>query len=142
MTAPTPYAARSRGDGTPDTFRGESRRHHTPVDRGCRRPGGLAFHLEGRLGSDQAGTEAPPPIWIGANADPAIERAVRLGDGWYVNPHHRLDTIVRQVEVYQRALERYGKPSPQECPARHEVFTARSRDEAIRLCAPFLGAKY
>jgi alkanesulfonate monooxygenase SsuD/methylene tetrahydromethanopterin reductase-like flavin-dependent oxidoreductase (luciferase family) len=54
-----------------------------------------------------------PPIWIGANADPAIRRAARLGDCWYVNPHNRIDTIVRQV-----------------------------REEAIRVCAPYLGAKY
>ena len=77
-----------------------------------------------------------PPIWIGANADPAIRRAARLGDCWYVNPHNRIDTIVRQVEVYRRALDEYGKPFPAEFPARREVFVARSRDEAIRLCAP------
>ncbi len=83
-----------------------------------------------------------PPIWIGANADPAIRRAARLGDCWYVNPHNRIDTIVRQVEVYKRALDESRKPFPKEFPARREVFVARSRDEAIRLCAPYLGAKY
>jgi alkanesulfonate monooxygenase SsuD/methylene tetrahydromethanopterin reductase-like flavin-dependent oxidoreductase (luciferase family) len=83
-----------------------------------------------------------PPIWIGANADPAIRRAARLGDCWYVNPHNRIDTIVRQVEVYKRALDEYGKPFPREFPARREVFVARSREEAIRVCAPYLGAKY
>jgi hypothetical protein len=47
-----------------------------------------------------------------ANADPAIRRAARLGDCWYVNPHNRIDTIVRQVDVYRRALDEYGKPFP------------------------------
>src|SRR5262249_32783841 len=75
-----------------------------------------------------------PRVWIGANADPAIRRAARLGDCWYVNPHNRMDTIVRQVEVYRRALDEYGKPFPKEFPARREVFVARSREEAIRLC--------
>jgi alkanesulfonate monooxygenase SsuD/methylene tetrahydromethanopterin reductase-like flavin-dependent oxidoreductase (luciferase family) len=83
-----------------------------------------------------------PPIWIGANADPAIRRAARLGDCWYVNPHNRIDTIVRQVGVYRRALDEYGKAFPREFPARREVFVATSRSEAIRLCAPFLAAKY
>ncbi len=83
-----------------------------------------------------------PPIWIGANADPAIRRAARLGDCWYVNPHNRIDTIVRQVDVYKRALDECGKAFPREFPARREVFVAKSRSEAIRLCGPFLGAKY
>ena len=83
-----------------------------------------------------------PPVWIGANADPAIRRAARLGDCWYVNPHNRIATIVRQVDLYKRALDEYGKPFPREFPARREVFVAKSRSEAIRLCAPFLAAKY
>ena len=49
---------------------------------------------------------------------------------------------MRQVEVYKRALDEYGKPFPREFPARREVFVARSREEAIRVCAPYLGAKY
>ena len=83
-----------------------------------------------------------PPIWIGANADPAIRRAARLGDCWYVNPHNRIDTIVRQVDLYRKALDEDGKPFPAEFPARREVFVAKSRSEAIRLCGPFLAAKY
>jgi alkanesulfonate monooxygenase SsuD/methylene tetrahydromethanopterin reductase-like flavin-dependent oxidoreductase (luciferase family) len=103
---------------------------------------GSHFTLKGASAPTKPVQRPHPPIWIGANADPAIQRAARLGDCWYVNPHNRIDTIVRQVEVYKRALEVYGKPFPKEFPARREVFVARSRDEAIRLCAPFLGAKY
>jgi alkanesulfonate monooxygenase SsuD/methylene tetrahydromethanopterin reductase-like flavin-dependent oxidoreductase (luciferase family) len=103
---------------------------------------GSHFTLKGASAPTKPVQRPHPPIWIGANADPAIQRAARLGDCWYVNPHNRIDTIVRQVEVYERALEAYGKPFPKEFPARREVFVARSRDEAIRLCAPFLGAKY
>jgi alkanesulfonate monooxygenase SsuD/methylene tetrahydromethanopterin reductase-like flavin-dependent oxidoreductase (luciferase family) len=103
---------------------------------------GSHFTLEGASVGTKPVQKPHPPIWIGANADPAIRRAARLGDCWYVNPHNRIDTIVRQVEVYKRALEEYGKPFPREFPARREVFVARSRDEAVRLCAPYLGAKY
>jgi alkanesulfonate monooxygenase SsuD/methylene tetrahydromethanopterin reductase-like flavin-dependent oxidoreductase (luciferase family) len=100
------------------------------------------FTLKGASASPRPVQKPHPPIWIGANADPAIRRAARLGDCWYVNPHNRIDTIVRQVEVYKRALDEYGKPFPAEFPARREVFVARTRREAIRLCAPFLSAKY
>ena len=103
---------------------------------------GSHFTLEGASVGTKPVQKPHPPIWIGANADPAIRRAARLGDCWYVNPHNRIDTIVRQVEVYKRALDEYGKPFPREFPARREVFVARSREEAIRICAPYLSAKY
>jgi alkanesulfonate monooxygenase SsuD/methylene tetrahydromethanopterin reductase-like flavin-dependent oxidoreductase (luciferase family) len=103
---------------------------------------GSHFTLAGASVGTKPVQKPHPPIWVGANADPAIRRAARLGDCWYVNPHNRIDTIVRQVEIYKRALDEYGKPFPREFPARREVFVARSRDEAIRVCAPYLGAKY
>jgi len=83
-----------------------------------------------------------PPIWVGANADPAIERAARLGDCWYIGPAVEIATLERQMELYRRALDAAGKPFPAELPMRREVFIAKTRDEAIRLCAPYLGAKY
>jgi alkanesulfonate monooxygenase SsuD/methylene tetrahydromethanopterin reductase-like flavin-dependent oxidoreductase (luciferase family) len=83
-----------------------------------------------------------PPIWVGANADPAIERAARLGDCWYIGPGVEIATVERQMALYRRALDAAGKPFPAELPMRREVFVAKTRDEAIRLCAPYLGAKY
>jgi alkanesulfonate monooxygenase SsuD/methylene tetrahydromethanopterin reductase-like flavin-dependent oxidoreductase (luciferase family) len=103
---------------------------------------GSHFVLQGAAVPTRPLQQPHPPIWIGANADPAIRRAARLGDCWYVNPHNRIDTLERQVEVYKRALDACSKPFPREFPARREVFVARSRDEAVRLCAPFLAAKY
>ncbi len=54
-----------------------------------------------------------PPIWIGANADVAIRRAAVLGDSLMVNPHNRIDTTIRQMEIYRRALDEAGKPFPE-----------------------------
>ncbi len=83
-----------------------------------------------------------PPIWVGANADPAVERAARLGDCWYIGPAVEITTVERQMELYRRALDGAGKPFPVELPMRREVFVAKTKSEAIRLCAPYLGAKY
>ncbi|HET6195343.1 MAG TPA: LLM class flavin-dependent oxidoreductase, partial [Acetobacteraceae bacterium] len=80
--------------------------------------------------------------WVGANADPAIERAARLGDCWYIGPAVGIPALERQMALYRRALDAAGKPFPAELPMRREVFVARNRAEAIRLCAPYLGAKY
>ena len=103
---------------------------------------GSHFELKGASAATKPIQKPHPPIWIGANADAAIERAARMGDCWYVNPHNRIDTIIRQTEVYKRALDAAGKPFPDEFPARRELFVAASREEALRLCEPFLAAKY
>src|SRR5258705_1540891 len=99
------------------------------------------FTLKGASASPRPVQKPHPPIWIGANADPAIRRAARLGDCWYVNPHNRIDTIVRQVEAYRPAPDEYRKPFRAGFPARRVALVARSRSEVIRLCAPFLSAK-
>ena len=83
-----------------------------------------------------------PPIWIGANADAAVERAARMGDCWYIGPAIEISALERQMDLYRRALDGAGKPFPTELPMRREVFVAKTKEEAIRLCAPYLGAKY
>jgi alkanesulfonate monooxygenase SsuD/methylene tetrahydromethanopterin reductase-like flavin-dependent oxidoreductase (luciferase family) len=83
-----------------------------------------------------------PAIWMGANADVAIERAADLADVWFMNPHQRMETIERQVEVYKRALDRLKKPFPKEVPIAREIFVANSREEAIETAKPFLEEKY
>ena len=42
-----------------------------------------------------------PPIWMGANVDNAVKRAVRLADCWYLNPHQKLETLRRQMNIYR-----------------------------------------
>jgi len=83
-----------------------------------------------------------PPMWIGANADVAIERAARIGDSWMINPHNRIDTIKRQMDVYKRALDAAGKPMPEVLNMTREMFVAETREDAMRLARPYLEAKY
>ncbi len=83
-----------------------------------------------------------PPIWMGANADAAVRRAAELADAWFINPHQRMETIERQLSLYNRALEEFGKPPPKELPLMREIFVASSRAEATRLARPYLEAKY
>lgn len=83
-----------------------------------------------------------PPIWFGANADGAVRRAAKLADTWFINPHQRMDTIERQLDVYKKALDEYGKPFPKELPLMREIFVARTKEEATCLARPYLEAKY
>lgn len=83
-----------------------------------------------------------PPVWIAANNDPAIKRAARLGDSWFINPHAAIDTIRRQVGVYNAELDRINKPAPSELPIVKEVFCAKDRATALELAGPYLEGKY
>ena len=83
-----------------------------------------------------------PPVWIGANADVGIRRAARMADCWFVNPHNKIETLARQMDIYKRELDACGKPFPVEFPMLREVFVARTRADAMRLARPSLEAKY
>ncbi len=83
-----------------------------------------------------------PPIWIAANNDPAIRRAARLGDSWFINPHATLETIRRQMGIYRDELDANGKQFPKELPVIKEVFCAKDKATAIELAQPYLEGKY
>ena len=74
--------------------------------------------------------------------DAAVRRAAKLADAWFMNPHQRMDTIERQLEIYKTALDEFKKPLPKEMPLMREIFVARTRDEAVRLARPYLEEKY
>jgi alkanesulfonate monooxygenase SsuD/methylene tetrahydromethanopterin reductase-like flavin-dependent oxidoreductase (luciferase family) len=103
---------------------------------------GSHFELDNASCSLKPVQKPRPPMWIGANADAAIRRAARLGDSWMMNPHNRIDTIVRQVGLYRQAREEAGKPMPEILPISREMFVAATQDEAMRLARPYLEAKY
>jgi alkanesulfonate monooxygenase SsuD/methylene tetrahydromethanopterin reductase-like flavin-dependent oxidoreductase (luciferase family) len=83
-----------------------------------------------------------PPIWLAANNDPAVRRAARLADAWFINPHATLASIRRMMAVYRDELAAAGKPFPKDLPVFKEVYVAKDRRTAIEMAAPYLGGKY
>jgi alkanesulfonate monooxygenase SsuD/methylene tetrahydromethanopterin reductase-like flavin-dependent oxidoreductase (luciferase family) len=83
-----------------------------------------------------------PPIWFAANNDPAVRRAARMGDAWFVSPHATIETIRRQMAVYRAELKAVGKGRPRELPMVKEVFCAKDRATALDMAGPYLLAKY
>ena len=75
---------------------------------------GSHFSLDGVTLGVKPLQKPHPPIWMGANADAAIKRAARIADCWYMPPHNRITSLLRQLDVYKRELERVGKPLPDE----------------------------
>ena len=83
-----------------------------------------------------------PAIWIAANANKAVERAARLGDAWIINPHATVDTIADQLSLFRNTRAAAGLPAVNEQPAIREIFCAKNREDALRLCGPYLKQKY
>jgi alkanesulfonate monooxygenase SsuD/methylene tetrahydromethanopterin reductase-like flavin-dependent oxidoreductase (luciferase family) len=103
---------------------------------------GRFFTIPGVSLTTRPGQRPHPPIWMGADSDPAVVRAARLADTWYMNPHATIDTLERQMTLYRHALAGSGKPAPAEIPIRRELFVAKDRDLALRTCMPYLERKY
>lgn len=103
---------------------------------------GSHFELDNASCSARPVQKPHPPIWVGASADGAIERAARMGTCWYVGPNDRLDVISRQLETYKKALDKAGRAFPEEFPVRREVFVAPTREEAYRLVEEPIMTKY
>jgi alkanesulfonate monooxygenase SsuD/methylene tetrahydromethanopterin reductase-like flavin-dependent oxidoreductase (luciferase family) len=103
---------------------------------------GRFFTLPGVTLTTRPVQQPHPPIWMGADSDAAVRRAARLADTWYINPHAKLETLERQMGLYRDALAAQGKPFPRELPIRRELFVAKDRDTALRICMPYLERKY
>ncbi|MDC0985894.1 LLM class flavin-dependent oxidoreductase [Alphaproteobacteria bacterium] len=103
---------------------------------------GSHFELDDASCSAKPVQQPHPPIWIGASADAAIQRAAQMGTCWYVGPNDRLDAVADQLETYKRALDDADKPFPEEFPFRREVFVAPTREEAFRIAKGPIMQKY
>jgi probable F420-dependent oxidoreductase len=64
-------------------------------------------------------TEGGPPIWVGGNTEPALRRALRLGDGW-----HGFEVFPEEIPGIRQQLERLGEEVGRD-PAELELSVAR-----------------
>lgn len=100
---------------------------------------------EGKVYSLEGATITPrpaekPPIWIGANARTAVERAAKLGDAWLVPMHPSIDEIVEQKDRYDAIREDRGLDTA--VPLSRETFVAREHDDAMAVGRAHLASKY
>jgi probable F420-dependent oxidoreductase len=81
-----------------------------------------------------------PPIWFGAWAEPAIRRAARLGDAWFVGPSANLDELAPCARLYRKACGESGRGEGEIALFRY-VFVAGSTQQAIAAAGgPFIQA--
>ena len=103
---------------------------------------GKAFKLK-KVTLDPKPLQHPrPPIWVAANSDAAVCRAVTVGDGWMIGPHSAIDELQRQVGLCRESWTAAGKSATPEMPIIRETFVAGSRREALEKARPCLEQLY
>ncbi len=84
-----------------------------------------------------------PPIWIGAEVEPAIRRAARLGDAWLPADTSSISLLQADYAVYREALAAAGKRIEDvERPLMRETFVLEDGRRAKELFAPYVLQKY
>jgi alkanesulfonate monooxygenase SsuD/methylene tetrahydromethanopterin reductase-like flavin-dependent oxidoreductase (luciferase family) len=85
----------------------------------------------------------PEPVeyWIGATADPAIDRAARLADGWLASPGLSVAEARRQIDHYLQRCAAYGR-SPKAVAIRRDVYVADSAADVEAVAGPILKGGY
>jgi alkanesulfonate monooxygenase SsuD/methylene tetrahydromethanopterin reductase-like flavin-dependent oxidoreductase (luciferase family) len=71
----------------------------------------------------------PVEVWVGASAQPAIDRAARLGDGWLAAPGIRPDEARTQAAYYRDRCRAHGR-TPAAIAVRRDIYVAESPADA------------
>jgi probable F420-dependent oxidoreductase len=101
---------------------------------------GRHFHVINATVAPRPVQRPRPPIWFGAWAEPAIRRAARLGDVWFVGPSANLVEIAPCAQLYREACSETGNAEGDVALFRY-VFVASSSKEAISVAGdPFIQA--
>ena len=75
----------------------------------------------------------PLPMWIGANADPAVQRAAQIADAWVISPGWTPDYIEERLRFYRAELEACGRSEQvNELVVRRDLHLAPTQEEALR----------
>jgi len=86
-------------------------------------------------------TPEPLEVWIGGHAEPAIDRAARLGDGWIAAPWATDEQAAEMAAAYRKACEAHGRPVG-EVVLRRDVHVGGDEAEARRVAQPVLDGGY
>ena len=70
-----------------------------------------------------------PPVWVGGDTLPGVERAARIGDAWLTSPRHSKSFIREAIERFREVRIANGQDSPPPVFFR-EMYVAPTREEA------------
>ena len=83
----------------------------------------------------------PVEVWIGATAEPAVDRAARLGDGWLASPGLVTERARKLVTFYLERCRAHGRP-PRAVAARRDIYVGASRADVEATVGPVIARGY
>jgi len=83
----------------------------------------------------------PVEYWIGASAEPAIDRAARIGDGWLASPGLIPEVARAQLDFYRARCAARGR-APSAIALRRDVYVGESAREAEAVAGPIVARGY
>jgi alkanesulfonate monooxygenase SsuD/methylene tetrahydromethanopterin reductase-like flavin-dependent oxidoreductase (luciferase family) len=83
----------------------------------------------------------PVDVWIGASAEPAIDRAARLAEGWIAAPSLTFEQARAQADFYRERCAAYGKP-PGAVVLRRDIYVGESASDAEAVLNGAVGQSY
>jgi len=89
--------------------------------------GGRFWQLEGAAMEPKPAQKPHPPLWFGGASEPALRRAVRMGDGFFGAGSSPTDAFVDQVQIVRAALAEAGR-DPGTFPIAKRVYIGISDD--------------
>ena len=88
---------------------------------------GRFWQLEGAVMEPKPFTKPYPPLWFGGASEPALRRAVRMGDGFFGAGSSPTDAFIEQVQIVRAALAEAGR-TPESFPIAKRVYIGISDD--------------
>jgi alkanesulfonate monooxygenase SsuD/methylene tetrahydromethanopterin reductase-like flavin-dependent oxidoreductase (luciferase family) len=106
---------------------------------------GETISHQGRWQLEEAKISPTPPekidVWIAAQAEPAIERAARLGDGWIASPGLVPARAKQDLERYLEACAKHGR-EPGVRAIRRDIYIGENQAEAEATGGKLVAAGY
>jgi probable F420-dependent oxidoreductase len=88
---------------------------------------GRFWQLEGATMEPKPLQKPYPPLWFGGASEPALRRAVRMGDGFFGAGSSPTDAFTEQVQIVRAALAEAGR-TPDSFPIAKRVYIGISDD--------------
>ena len=83
----------------------------------------------------------PVEVWIGGTAEPAVDRAARLGDGFLADAHLTPEQARTTIELYRERCEVHGR-TPSAVAIRRDIHVGADPADAERVAGPVVAAGY